>query len=350
MAVNKTVDLIGKDLGAAGVINSPQLRATINTTSNYTIPTGVNQILFVLAGAGSGGSTLGTNSQGAGAGAGGGLWMTTLLVTPGTTAAITIGAGGAGAVVNTGSNNGSVGGASTFTYGGLVYTSNGGQRSNPDPGYGLDASGPGSAGGPTASGGNLAFGANTTNNFVFEGTPSVEALTQNISSRNFNSLYSNSPGGQGSGGGTGAPNSALRTSFGSGTNLSNLLANNIGQWITNMGGQSARPYSGFNEGGPRGAGEIVNPLSCGGSIIGGGGAGSQDGLFSGSGGGGHGGIGGAGSTNGGGGGGGGGLTGAGSAGGASNGGAGGAGGGGGGGGGRNGSGGAGGAGACLIYY
>jgi hypothetical protein len=353
MAVQKTVDLIGRDLGSAGVISAPQLRATINTTSNYTIPAGVKQILFVLAGAGGGGSSQGSgNSGGGGGGGGGGVWMTTLLVTPGTTAAIVCGTGGAGASGGS-SNNGLSGGASTFTYGGLTYTANGGNQYTPNSGFGRFGGGPGSTSGPSASG-SLAFGGNTTNNFVFEGTPSVEAFTGG--SPNHNTIQSATQGLNGNGSGTGVINAGLRTVFSSGTNLSNVTNSTINQWYTNGSGAAGEDWNGFNNGNPKSSNDgNFFPFHGKSALVGGGGAGHGSGGVNsaGSGGGGHGGVGGSRNVAGAnlGAGGGAGLTGAGGTATSGTGGAGGSG-GGGGGGAKNASsdGGAGGAGACLIYY
>lgn len=347
MAIQKTVNLIGRDLGSAGVIGSPQLRATINTTSNYTIPAGVKQIMFVLAGAGGGGGTQGSGQAGGGGGGGGGVWMTTILVTPGTTAAIAVGTGGTGALASNGSNNGEAGGASTFTYGGLIYTANGASKYTTNSGFGYQGGGPGSASGPSASG-TLAFGGNTTNNFVFEGTPSAEGF----GFANHNMIQGTTGTLNGAGSGTGSINIGLRTAYGTGTNLSNTT-NNISSWYTNAQGANGQAYTSFNNGSPKNSDNgVLVPFWGKGSLVGGGGASAQSYTSAGAGGSGHGGVGGSaqalGASRGAGGGGG--LTGAGSTANTAAGGAGGTGGGGGGGGSNNGDGGVGGAGACLIYY
>lgn len=348
MAIDKSVALVGKDLGAAGVINQPQLRATINTTSNYTIPSGVNSILFVLAGAGGGGSTKGNVSQGGGGGGSGGVWMTTLTTTPGTTAAIVVGTGGTGALASAGDNNGASGGSSTFAYSGLTYTAIGGQKYTTSGGFGHQGGSSGQPNGPTASG-TLAFSGNTANNFVFEGSPS----TQGMSGVYAYYLYSDVGGGA-TGGNMpqGSPNLGLRGPYGTGTNLSNAQ-NNFSNWGIMGSGASSQQYNGLNLGQPKNVTNNIHPYTAVGGITGGGGAGGQNGPnIHGGGGHGHGGLGGNpvnGSAFAGGGGGG--LTGAGVTATSATGGAGGTGGGGGGGAGYNaGDGGVGGAGACLIYY
>jgi hypothetical protein len=362
MAVNKTVSVTGKDGAAAGSIVAPTLKATINTTSNWTVPAGVNAIFFALAGGGGGGSSRGNaSSGGSSGGAAGGLLVKAIQVTPGQVLAITCGAGGTGAAAGT-DTNGAGGGASYLSAGNLLFGVNGANRYTTSSGFGQYS---GSPGNPRSVVSNTAgvpsFVPNVATNFVVE----MGMTPQQVSNTYYNNYVT-------SGGSNVITNYTSPSSSGSlGVGLTpqfgNTANNNLSTNVTNTsfhlvgGGSGSGQYSlnAFTQPANMNFLSIHTPIHGQGAMIGGGGAGTSNysGL-SGSGGGGHGGVGGNAneSQSGRGAGGGGGLTGAGNTANDFNGGNGGSGGGGGGGhsftnnGASGYSGGNGGAGACLIYY
>lgn len=355
MAVNKSVDIQGRDIFSQGALNAPTLRATINTTSNWTVPAGVKAIMFVLAGGGGGGSSRGNATNGGGGGGGGGVHARVIPVQPGGTVAIAVGSGGTGALANAGDTNGGSGGNSTLTYGNTTYQAYGATQYTTSGGFGQYAGGGGN--GPTnayGAAGSLPFLPYVPTNFVIEAQPYV----QYYSNGSFHTNYSsNMAGGSpNTGSSTGTLPLGLVPYSGSLGSTSNLSSSNVGPNNTfglAGGGAAGSNYS--NNTGVSMPGNIGNntfPYRGSGGITGGGGAGIPNQSGGGPGGGGHGGAGGsatavASSFAAGGGGG---LTGAGATSTSSSGGAGGTGGGGGGGAVAGGNGGAGGAGACLIYY
>jgi hypothetical protein len=344
MAVDKSVALVGKDLGAQAVLNAPQLRSTINTTSNYTVPAGVNALMFVLAGGGGGGSAGNAGQGGAGGGAGG-VYFKPVAVTPGQVLGITIGAGGTGAN-NSSALAGASGGTSSISVSSTTFNVGGGVTSG-NYSYGGQS---GDIGTPTATTvGTVAFTPQIFTNFVIEAGVAPNTIS--------NSLYVNTYFGTNSY--TANSNNGNPVSRGALRSLTPALGGNLPNTATvnnfhlsGGGGTSGNMTSSYF--GPFPAGFDVNYFVNSGvsGVIGGGGAGALSNAYAGAGGGGAGGVGGSANTtaNARGAGGGGGLTGAGATSSTANGGAGGTGGGGGGGSGRAGAGGAGGAGACLIYY
>jgi len=89
----------------------------LESGTTWTVPAGKTLIKIYVTGGGGGGSTFGIPR---GAGGGGGTAIKYLTVTAGSTATIAIGGGGGSG------NTGGTGGDTTFTYGGVTYTGNGG--------------------------------------------------------------------------------------------------------------------------------------------------------------------------------------------------------------------------------
>jgi len=89
----------------------------LESGTSWTVPAGKTLIKIYVTGGGGGGSTSGNPR---GAGGGGGTAIKYLTVTAGSTATIAIGGGGGAG------NTGGTGGDTTFTYGGVTYTGNGG--------------------------------------------------------------------------------------------------------------------------------------------------------------------------------------------------------------------------------
>jgi hypothetical protein len=114
-------------------------------TYKFVVPNGVTLIeVTVLGGGGGGGGGQAAGSNGGGGGGGGGAARSFLSVTPGGTHTFTIGAGGTGGGTN---NAGTAGAASTWVFGAVTLTGNGG-------GGGLEgsANGVGGAGGGATGG------------------------------------------------------------------------------------------------------------------------------------------------------------------------------------------------------
>ncbi len=358
MAVDKTVEIQGIDGPSQGALVSPTLKATINSTSNWTVPAGVNAILFFLAGGGGGGSAKGSgNVSGSSGGASGGLLVRAISVTPGSTIGITCGAGGTGASAGTDSNGGP-GGASYLSAGNTLFGVNGANQYTTNAGFANHTGSSGSVRNVVSNtAGAIAFVPYVPTNFVVE----MGMTPQQVSS----SFYTNSLTGSvnviqnntvaGSGGYLGVGLTPQASSNNINSNLSTNVS--VNTFHTVGGGSGVGSYS-MNQTQPWNTNNIpgFSQIHGQGGIIGGGGAGSPNiqGV-SGSGGSGHGGVGGSANNDGSGrgAGGGGGLTGAGNTANTNSGGNGGSGGGGGGGHAAvntTAAGGNGGAGACLIYY
>lgn len=353
MSVQKSIPIQGSSLGAAGLTSAPSLRATINTTSNWTVPTGVKAIMFVLAGGGGGGSAR-VGDGGAG-GSAGGVLIRTVPVTPGSTLGITIGAGGNGATSGN-NNNGNAGGSSSISVGNLLFTIAGASKYTDSSGWGHYA---GSAGANFSVNSNVAGTPAITpavdTNFVLEITPTIDVI--NGGNNRVNTMgpsETNSSPGMGSGSfrgtlfnltpvfnGNQTPIQRSNYNVGSNNNINNSFS-------FGGGGAPSAIYTNYSN---RWV-DVFTPTHGEGGLVGGGGASYSGTGYAGRGGAGMGGLGGSANLSGGwrGGGGGGGLTGAGNTANTASGGNGGTGGGGGGGAGSNGNGGSGGAGACLIYY
>jgi len=108
---------------------------TISSTGSqtYTVPRGVDTITITMYGGGGGGGKAvsagrgGGTTNGGGGGGGGRIVVTLNEVAPGTVLTFSVGAGGA---KGTGSgNNGSDGGNTTLSYGGVDYVAGGGEGS-----------------------------------------------------------------------------------------------------------------------------------------------------------------------------------------------------------------------------
>lgn len=353
MSVQKSIPLQGASLGAAGVSNAPTLRATINTTSNWTVPTGVKAIMFVLAGGGGGGSAR-AGDGGAGGGAGGVL-IRAVPVTPGSNLGITIGAGGTGATSGN-NDNGNAGGSSSISVGNILFTIAGATKYTTISGYGQYA---GTAGSTVNINSNTAGTApivpTINTNFVLEIAPILDTLQSGNDRTNTMGPGSiNSTPSMGSGSYRGSLFGLAPVYNGNQTprQRTNFVISNNNQINSTFsfggGGAPSAPYNNFSN---RWV-DIYTPTHGEGGLVGGGGASYNSTGYAGRGGAGMGGLGGSANLSGGwrGGGGGGGLTGAGNTANTASGGNGGTGGGGGGGAGSNGNAGSGGAGACLIYY
>ena len=137
--------------GASQLINSGY-GAVFTSTTNFTIPSGINYVRIVAVGGGANGTY--TYSGSAAGGGGGGLgYKSNLSVTPGSTLSITTGgqnttSSAGGAVGNAGSNGGSSGYGGSFSGDG---GGSGGETENPG---GYNQSGGGGAGGYSGNGGN----------------------------------------------------------------------------------------------------------------------------------------------------------------------------------------------------
>lgn len=129
MSLSKTQIISNANvLGGGNTV--PNLRQTFNNTQNWTVPTGVNGIVFVIAGGGgSGGTSSSGTNYGGGGGSAGAVGVKAVGVTPGTTVSVTIGAGGT--AVNTTVSSGVNGGSSTIDIGNIRYTAGGGRGGNP---------------------------------------------------------------------------------------------------------------------------------------------------------------------------------------------------------------------------
>jgi hypothetical protein len=196
MAVEKSssVNLVGPNGD-----DVPQLRATYTNSTNFTVPSTVGIIYFVLAGGGGAGGTgseawQGGSAIGGGGGGGGGVAASFIPTTPGETVSVTIGAGSPAANVVTGAD------AGTATFGGttilktsswVAYAYGGGAGRNGTVGS-LQGGQPGSGG----------YGARTYTNVIqflttssISGSPITPTFTMNT--QNFNS--SSSPAGATSG-------------------------------------------------------------------------------------------------------------------------------------------------------
>ena len=112
-----------------GAVSSTNITSTGSQT--YTVPEGVDTVTLTMYGGGGGGGIAeaagkGTNN-GKGGGSGSRIVLTINEIAPGTVLTFNVGAGGA---AGSGSANGSVGGDTTLTYGGVTYTAGGGYGGN----------------------------------------------------------------------------------------------------------------------------------------------------------------------------------------------------------------------------
>jgi hypothetical protein len=339
----------------------PNLRQTFNNTQNWTVPTGVRGIIVVMAGGGGGGGSSNSGQNfGASAGGGGGTGVEAVGVIPGDTVAVTIGAGGAGAVANS-LSDGASGGTTTVGVGNTLLIANGGsagRAGNNNNGAGGGSSGNFVVGPKTA--GSIGTQIPIPTNVVIDFGESSSVFFGSTSNATWNSISRGNNIFNSTGVGDAFNGSSILSNVG---NLSPYSGNNTNIVTTTntyyaaysgSGGHSGN-YDGTNNGYTTNGSNTysISPRDgISGLVGGGGGASNLNGNPSGAGGGGHGGFGGAmNTTTRRGGSGGGGLIDAGVTNTTASGGAGGTGGGGGGGGvADTGAGGAGGAGAVLIYY
>jgi len=128
-----------------------------NSSGNYTTPSGVNKVLITGVGGGGGGGSgknnTNANGSGAGGGAGGMSLKREVTVSPSTTYAVTIGAGGVKAANGT-ENDGGVGGSTTFVdpSNGNLLTLGGGAGGHYISGGGAGGTVTGGSGGAVVSG------------------------------------------------------------------------------------------------------------------------------------------------------------------------------------------------------
>jgi hypothetical protein len=126
MAIDRTTS-ITPVLDTGTQYTSPTLRQTITTSTTWTVPAGITQAFVIVAGGGGGGGATSTTSGGGGTG--GTVWMGQIPVTPGDTFAVTIGAGGIGAINNNAFNygdQGQRGSGTTFAGSSIVIAAAGG--------------------------------------------------------------------------------------------------------------------------------------------------------------------------------------------------------------------------------
>ncbi len=192
---------------------------TTNSTSPWTVPPGVTSIQVEMWGGGGGGGGVSVSTSGGygagGGGGGGGNTLTTLGgLTPGSTIAFSVGAGGT-AGPSTGAANGGTGGNSTFTG---ATTANGGAGgggvsvnstagAGGAGGTGTYSGGAGATGGSTFSGGGgSGAGTNVVGNSASQYTGGAAiagggaGATGSSSSAHINGNPGSAPGGGGSGG------------------------------------------------------------------------------------------------------------------------------------------------------
>jgi len=99
MTVSKTTNTVFRGTSQANVGAVPSLQATITTTTNWSVPEGINSVYAVVIGAGSGGAwgaRTNLDPYGGRGGAGGWVGGSQIPVTSGGSLSITIGAGGSG--------------------------------------------------------------------------------------------------------------------------------------------------------------------------------------------------------------------------------------------------------------
>lgn len=99
MTVSKTTNQVFRGLNQANAGAVPTLQATITTSTNWSVPSGINSVYAVVIGAGSGGAwgaRTNMDPYGGRGGAGGIVGGSQIPVTTGGSLSITIGAGGSG--------------------------------------------------------------------------------------------------------------------------------------------------------------------------------------------------------------------------------------------------------------
>jgi hypothetical protein len=159
---------------------APQLRATYTNSTNFTVPSTVGLIYYVLAGGGGGGSGgddqwTGQTKVGGGGGGGGGVSIGFFPVTPGENVSITIGAGGTGGgyQANLSPTSAGLGGTTilrTTSWVAYAHGGSGGRASNSAQGGSQPGNG-GSGGRPYTNtlpflSGTSSFGSNHSAHFV----------------------------------------------------------------------------------------------------------------------------------------------------------------------------------------
>jgi hypothetical protein len=157
----------GPTAGAAGAVYGGGRLDWYFQSTNWTAPAGVSSVKVRVWGAGGGGGYCIDNQSNATGGGGGGYAEKVLLVTPGTSYAVTVGTGGLGGWYD-GNNTGTQftaqsGGSSSFAALVSATGGGGGINTNSTGNYGSGSGGSGSGGDINFSGG--AGGAFTNNNY-----------------------------------------------------------------------------------------------------------------------------------------------------------------------------------------
>ncbi len=262
----------------------PILRQTFNSSTNWTVPSGVYGFWIHMAGGGAGGGGKNNTAQCSGSGGGGGAGhLVYTAVTPGSTVGITIGAGGNGGTPGTSSNAryGNDGGDTYVNTVGTSYGAGGGKvQGAPDQGNGaFGVSLSGRYIGLTRQ--QIVFGSVNSSprqNIIINGANALEGGGYGGYSRQAN-FNQNSPVGPaaftgdgstygGAGGGNGASNGASSVSSGAG-GPSNIAGYN--------GGNGTAPVTTNSGGGGGGAGIAGNGSNGSGPTGGAGGAGGGGG-------------------------------------------------------------------------
>jgi fibronectin-binding autotransporter adhesin len=218
-----TINLAGGTLALTGLVittTSVQSFTSVGTT-NWTDPTGITSVRYlVVGGGGAGGST-----TGGGGGAGGFLTGTTS-VTPGSGYSVTVGSGGVGVSGHGGNGGNSVFGSFTVIGGG-----GGGSNATPGTAQGGGSGGGGSSGltGGTATSGQGNAGGNSGS-------------------------FSGSPYPAGGGGGAGTAGSQGSVGSGGGAGGAGLASDITGATVYYAGGGGGGVYQSFTTGGTGGLG------------------------------------------------------------------------------------------------
>jgi hypothetical protein len=136
MTVSKTTNTVFRGTSQGNVGAVPSLQATITTTTNWSVPEGINSVYAVVVGAGSGGAwgaRTNLDAYGGRGGAGGWVGGSQIPVTTGGSLSITIGAGGSG---GTGTTQvvGNAGGVTQVQSGSFRFYANGAGTTTPSSG------------------------------------------------------------------------------------------------------------------------------------------------------------------------------------------------------------------------
>jgi hypothetical protein len=217
---------------ASSVVRSDQQILTFNSSTTWTVPTGITNVAqaLVVAGGGGGGST-----YGGGGGAGGVLYTTNLAVTPGAVLTVTVGAGGVGGLGFGNSTPASATNGGNSVFGSLTAIGGGfGSQDYPRPNPNGGSGGSG--------GGGIALAGTGTAGQGFAGGAGINGL-------------------QGGGGGGAGEPAANAVTFGIGTNGGRGIPNPIsgstaGQLVNGVYYLGGGGGSGGDSGGSNGTGGL----------------------------------------------------------------------------------------------